>query len=432
MITTAFINIWGKRVGAIAWNANSGIGSFEYEPSFLNTNLDLSPIKMPILVAKKRIFTFPELFKNDTFKGMPGLIADVLPDKYGNAVINSWLNRQGRPTDSLNPVEKLCFIGKRGMGALEFEPTESIVSNTSTKIEISNLIGVAENILSGRRVFETNLAKKEEKALLDILKIGTSAGGARAKAVIAYNEKTGEVRSGQTEAPKDFSQWLIKFDGVTDSQLGGATGYGRMEMAYYNMAKSIGIEMMKSQLLEENDRAHFMTLRYDRTELGKTHTQSFCAIQHYDFNEITSFSYEQLFETLRILRQPYPVAEQLFRRMVFNVVARNCDDHTKNFAFIMNQQGEWTLSPAYDICFSYRPDSVWVSQQSLSVNGKRQGILDDDLMMVAKQMNIKRPQLIIQEIKETVLKWPQFGEEVGVSAKLIDHINRCLLNRLKN
>lgn len=430
MITTAFINIWNKRVGAIAWNANTGTGTFEYEPSFLSNQLDLAPIKMPISIANKHIFSFPELGKLNTFKGLPGLLADVMPDKYGNAVINSWLNRLGRPSDSLNPVEILCFIGKRGMGALEFEPTESFGTNHATKIEISQLISVAEQMLEGRQSFLTNVSKQEEKAMMDILKIGTSAGGARAKAVIAFNTQTGEVRSGQAGAPNGFTHWLIKFDGVTDNQLGGASGYGRMEMAYYNMAISAGIEMMECRLLEENDRAHFMTKRYDRIENeGKLHTQSFCAMQHYDFNDILSYSYEQLFETMRILHLPYLQAEQMFRRMVFNVLARNCDDHTKNFAFVMGKDGIWKLSPAFDVCFSYRPDSIWVSQQSLSVNGKRQKIDTDDLIAVGKQMNIKKANLIISEIATIISKWPDFADEIGVNVLLRDSIQKYLKDR---
>ena len=321
MITTAFINIWNKRVGAIAWNSETGLGSLEYDTDFIKNNWDLAPIKMPIDEAKRRIFTFPELRDVGTFRGLPGLLADILPDKYGNALINTWLTRQGRPTDSLNPIEMLCFIGSRGMGALEIEPVQPKTSDSASKIEIGNLIEVAEGILSGRKNFSANIASKEEKALLDILKIGTSAGGARAKAVIAYNPKSGEVRSGQANAPKGFTHWLIKFDGVTDKQFGSSSGYGRVEMAYHLMAIDAGIEMTECQLLKENGRAHFMTRRFDREPgKGKLHIQSFCAMQHYDFNQVKQYSYEQLFETMRLMGLPYPQAEQLYRRMVFNVM----------------------------------------------------------------------------------------------------------------
>jgi serine/threonine-protein kinase HipA len=429
MIETAFVNIWNNRVGAIAWDASSGVGSFEFEPSFFKYNWDLAPLQMPLAEAQGRIISFPELKTSPTFKGLPGLLADVLPDKYGNALINTWLTRRGRPTDSMNPVETLCFIGKRGMGALEFEPPVPKVSDVSRKIEINDLVQIANEILTGRQNFATNLLENEEKSLLDLLKIGTSAGGARAKAVIAFNPETKEVRSGQVAAPKGFSYWLIKFDGVSDSQFGASYGYGRVEMAYHLMANDAEIEMTACRLLEENGRAHFMTQRFDREPgKGKIHMQSFCAMQHFDFNEINSYSYEQLFETMRLLGLPYPQAEQLFRRMVFNVIARNCDDHTKNFAFIMDKGGEWKLSPAYDVCYSYRPGSTWVSQQSLSVNGKRQNITGDDFIVVAKRMNIKKAPKIVAQINEVVNNWPKYAEETKVNPALRDAINKTLIN----
>ena len=428
MITTAFINIWKKRVGAIAWDSENRIAQFEFEPSFLKNNLDLSPLKLPIDKARNQVFFFPELRDTSTFKGLPGLLADVLPDKYGNSMINAWLSINGRPANSMNPVELLCFIGKRGMGALEFEPVEPIVSNSATKIELNALISIAQTILSGREDFKTSLTHHETKALSDILKIGSSAGGARAKAVIAYNEETNEIRSGQTDAPKGFTHWLLKFDGVTDQQLGTSLGYGRIEMAYYLMAKAAQIEMTECRLLEENGRAHFMTKRFDReNSKEKIHVQSFCALAHYDFNEITSFSYEQLFETMRRMLLPYTDAEQLYRRMVFNVLARNCDDHTKNFSFCMNQSGKWKLAPAFDICHSYRPESAWVSQHSLSINGKRQVITRDDLLAVAKNMNIKKAGIIISQIIEVVNKWTDFAEQTNVNTIMRDAISKTLL-----
>ena len=428
MITTAFINIWNHRVGAIAWNSDTGLGSFEYDPAFLKNNWNLAPVKMPIDKAAKRIFTFPELRDLKTFKGLPGLLADVLPDKYGNALINTWLTRQGRPSDSLNPVEILCFIGSRGMGALEFEPTIPRSNSTASKIEISNLIEIAEGILSGRKDFSANLKPNEEKALLDILKIGSSAGGARAKAVIAYNAKTKEVRSGQADAPKGFTHWLIKFDGVTDKQFGASSGYGRVEMAYYLMAKDAGIEMTECQLLEEKGRAHFMTRRFDREHgKDKLHVQSFCAMQHYDFNEVNLYSYEQLFETMRMLGLLYPQAEQLYRRMVFNVMARNCDDHTKNFAFVMDKTDKWRLSPAYDVCHAYRPGSEWVNQHALSINGKRKNITRHDLLEVAKQMNVKKADNIIKQVAEVVNNWNHYANRAKVDKKLQQAIGKTLI-----
>ena len=302
MITTAFINLWNKRVGAIAWDTATALASFEFEPSFLTNEWDVSPLKMPIANAAKRIFSFPELSGTNTFKGLPGLLADVLPDKYGSSLINAWLSRNGRPADSMNPVELLCFIGKRGMGALEFEPIVPKTNNSATKIEIDSLVNIAQQILSGKHDFTTHFSGDEAKALSDILKIGSSAGGARAKAVIAFNPVTKEIRSGQADAPPGFTHWLLKFDGVADQQLGTSSGYGRVEMAYHLMAKEAQIEMTECRLLEENGRAHFMTKRFDREPgKGKIHIQSFCAMAHYDFNEVNAFSYEQLFETMRSL-----------------------------------------------------------------------------------------------------------------------------------
>ncbi len=428
MIENAYINIWGKRVGAIHWNQDSGIADFEFDTGFFQHKLDVAPLKMPFGTARGKIFSFPELAGSSTYKGLPGLLADVLPDRYGNALINAWLARVGRPSGSMNPVEMLCFTGKRGMGALEFEPVVPKSADQATKVEIGSLAEVAQQILSGRQFFQTDLSHDEQKALSDILKIGTSAGGARAKAVIAYNPETGEVRSGQADAPKGFSQWLLKFDGVDDSQFGTSSGYGRVEMAYYLMAVDCGIEMMECRLFEENERAHFLTRRFDRLPNNeKLHVQTFCAMMHYDFNDIYLYSYEQLFQTMRMLRLTYPEAEQMFRRMVFNVMAQNCDDHTKNFAFTMNQSGEWKLAPAYDICHAYRPGSAWVSQHALSINGKRQGITRDDLLEVGRQMNVKKAPAIISQVSEVVARWPEFAEQTKVDSELRDAIGKTLL-----
>jgi len=426
MVTSAFVHIWGKRVGAIAWDESRKLATFQYDPSFLNTGMDLSPIKMP-LANGTRIFSFPELKSKidefDTFKGLPGLIADALPDKYGNQLINAYLAQNGRPPNSMNPVEQLCFIGERGMGALEFEPSELTTTKQTFNVELSSLVQSAQKMLGKRTSFETNLTKDEHQAMLEILKIGTSAGGARPKAIIAYNEKTGQVKSGQTNAPKGFEHWLIKLDGVNDAQFGESLGYGRVEMAYYLMAKEAGVEMMPSRLLEENGRAHFMTKRFDRTgNSQKLHIQTFCAMQHFDFNEVEAFSYEQLFQTMRILTLSYPEATQMYRRMVFNILAKNCDDHTKNFAFSLTENKNWKLAPAYDICFAYRADSQWVSQHALSVNGKRKDFTTHDLLAIAKSMNIKKPQVIIDEISTVVKRWPQFAHTAGVSTQLTQHI----------
>lgn len=427
MINNAFVNIWNTRVGAIAWNPDTGLGTFQYDKNFLKTGINLSPILMPIENGDV-LYEFPENRNTKTFKGLPGLLADVLPDKYGNAIINAWLASQGRPSDSLNPVETLCFIGERGLGALTFEPVVPKPKNTSVKLELDSLINIAEDILSGRKDFAANLSKDEEKPLFEILKIGSSAGGARAKALIAYNSKTGEIRSGQANAPKGFEHWLIKFDGVSDSQFGVSTGYGRVEKAYYDMAIDAGIQMMDSILYEENGRAHFMTKRFDREKDNeKMHVQSFCALRHFDFNDVNLYSYEELFETMRMLVLTYPEAQEMFRRMVFNVLSRNCDDHTKNFSFIMNQKGEWKLSPAYDICHAYRPDSAWVSQHALSINGKRKDIKRHDLLAVGKKMNIKNAEEIINNVVSVVSNWTKYAKNVGVDKKLIQAIQKTII-----
>jgi serine/threonine-protein kinase HipA len=432
-MNVAEVKIWGKVVGAVAWNETTGMATFEYEPKFTQLGWDLSPLKMS-LAAAKRQFSFPELRKDknselDTFKGLPGLLADSLPDNYGNQLINIWLAQQGRPPESMNPVEMLSFIGTRGMGALEFEPTVLRESKRTFHIEIDSLVDIAQKMLSQREAFSTNAQKQEEKAVMEILKIGTSAGGARPKAVIAYNEKTGKVKSGQTKPPKEFEHWLIKLDGVSDVQLGATKGYGRIEMAYYNMATACGIQMMPSRLLEENDRAHFMTKRFDREGIEtKHHIQTLCGLKHFDYNLVSSFSYEQLFQAMRELKLTYQDAEQMFRRMVFNVIARNCDDHTKNFSFLLKEGSKWELAPAYDICHAFRPGSKWVSQHALSINGKREGITRSDLLMIGESIKCKKASGIIYEISNIVNRWEEFAEDVDVAPAHKDKIARTLLN----
>jgi serine/threonine-protein kinase HipA len=428
----AEVKIWGKFVGAVAWDTDNGLATFEYEPKFKSLNWDLAPLKMPVHENRNR-FSFPELQKDkksayDTFKGLPGILADALPDTYGNQMINLWLAQQGRPQDSMNPVEMLCFIGTRGMGALEFEPAVLKENKRTFSIEMDSLVTTAQKMLDQREAFITNLHKDEEQAVLEILKIGTSAGGARPKALIAWNEKTGEVKSGQTKAPKGFEHWLIKLDGVSDVQLGSSQGYGKVEMAYYTMAKACGIDMMPSRLLEENGRSHFMTKRFDREgSETKHHVQTFCAMKHFDYNLVRSFSYEQLFQCMRELKLTYADAEQMFRRMVFNVIARNCDDHTKNFSFLLRQGGTWELAPAYDLCHAYRPGSEWVSQQALSINGKRKNIAKADLLAVGESIRCKKAAEIVDEIKNTVHQWKDFADEVNVKGSLRDEIANTLL-----
>lgn len=430
---TAFVHIWGELAGAVAWDDATGVASFEFDNTFNRNGWDLSPLKMPVN-NREEIFSFPELRKKapaelDCFKGLPGLLADSLPDNYGNQLINRWLAEQGRPENSMNPVEKLCFIGTRGMGALEFEPATLSNTKKTFDIEVNSLVEIAQKMLSKRKQFEVNLQEQDKQAIRNILKIGTSAGGARPKAVIAYNEKTGKVKSGQATAPKGYDHWLIKLDGVSDVQLGERYGYGRVEYAYYLMAGDCGIEMMPSELFEENGRAHFMTKRFDREGTDtKHHIQTLCAIKHYDYNQVRSYSYEQLFQTMRELRLTYPEAEQMFRRMVFNVLSRNCDDHTKNFSFRLKRDHKWELAPAYDLCHSYRPDSEWVSQHALSINGKRTGMTRNDLLVLAESVNIKKADQIIQQANSVVHRWREYADSANVRPTLRDAIATTLVH----
>ncbi|MFC0877267.1 type II toxin-antitoxin system HipA family toxin [Saccharicrinis sp. FJH2] len=430
MVDVAEIKIWGELIGAIRWDESQQLGYFQYDSKFIQKGWNLSPIKMPIAQGS-RIYSFPELRKGrneteDAFKGLPGLLSDSLPDKYGNRLINIWLAQQGRLENSMNPVEKLCFIGKRGMGAIEFEPVQIKTGIRSFSLELDSLVDVAKKMLNKREAFLTNLRQDEEKSMMEILKIGTSAGGARPKAVIAYNPKTKEVRSGQGNVPKGFEHWLLKLDGVSGEQFGESSGWGRIEYAYYLMATDCKIEMSECQLLEENGRAHFMTKRFDREENVKHHIQSLCGLQHYDFNDMYGYSYEQIFQTMRLLQLTYPEAEQMFRRMVFNVLATNFDDHTKNFSFILKKDEKWKLAPAYDLCFSFDPANHWVNKQTLSVNGKRLGITKKDLMTIAIDNNIKKAEKTIDEINSIVTFWPKYAEKARVRNDLKNRIQQNL------
>ncbi|MDO9510588.1 MAG: type II toxin-antitoxin system HipA family toxin [Bacteroidales bacterium] len=427
MVDVAEIKIWGELVGAVRWDESQQLGYFQFDSKFIQRGWDLSPIKMPVSQGAQT-YSFPELRKGrneteDTFKGLPGLLSDALPDKYGNRLINTWLVQQGRAENSMNPVEKLCFIGMRGMGALEFEPAQ-IKTNTRTfSLELDGLIEVAKKMLNEREAFLSKLNKDEEKAMMEVLKTGTSAGGARPKAVIAYNSITGEVKSGQGNVPKGFEHWLLKLDGVSSEQFGESSGWGRVEYAYYLMAKDCNITISECRMLEENGRAHFMTRRFDRDGNTKHHIQSLCGLQHYDFNDMYGYSYEQVFQTMRILRLTYPEAEQMFRRMVFNVIATNYDDHTKNFSFILKKDENWRLAPAYDLCFSFDPSNHWVSKQTLSINGKRLGITKEDLMTIAKNNSIKKGDKIIAEINAVVKSWNKYATQAKVTDDLQEKIN---------
>jgi serine/threonine-protein kinase HipA len=423
MVNYAHIRIWEDIAGTVSWDPVREIASFEYDPKFISKGLELSPLKMPLQAGQ--VYSFPEINKM-TFKGLPGLLADSLPDKFGNALINRWLAEQGRDPDSYNPVERLLYLGKRGMGALEFEPAEKVVQNNSTKIELEGLIQAARYALADREKQTADL--NNEKEISQIIKVGTSAGGARAKAIIAYNENTGEIRSGQLNAPEGFLHWLIKLDGIDnrDKELKDPMHFGRIEYVYYLMAISCGIEMMESRLLKENGRYHFLTRRFDRIgNKDKLHMQTLCGLAHFDFNSSGIYAYEQLFQTMRTLRLPYTAAEQIFRRMVFNVVARNQDDHSKNFSFLMNKEGIWQLAPAYDMTFAYNPLGKYTSLHQMTINGKQDGFTKSDFLQVAKSMNIKKANEIIEEVIESVSQWNRMAQEHDIPPAQINMIKKA-------
>lgn len=425
MVIAAKVYIWGEYAGAVLWDENTNSASFEFEPSFVNKGWDISPLMMP--VGEARSFSFRELSK-DTFMGLPGLLADALPDAYGKALMDRWLTTFERISANANPVERLCYQGKRSMGALEFKPSMDVDLDQSSRIEIDSLIQVASEVLNQRAELDTNLNKNTKEAIINIIKVGTSAGGQRAKAVIAYNDATSEVRSGQVDAPEGFSHWLLKLDGVTNSILGDPRHYGKVEYVYYKMATEAGIDMMECRLLEENGRAHFMTKRFDRINGNeKLHTQTLCGLAHYDYKMLRAYSYEQVFQVMRRLHLPYTDAEQMYRRMVFNVVARNQDDHTKNISFIMDKSGTWSLSPAYDISWAYNPKGQWTSQHQMSINNKWDEVTTTDLLQVATLINIKHPKEIIEEVREAVSKWAEFAREYQIPDNLSRQIGATLL-----
>lgn len=416
-MTVAAVELWGTRIGAVALTEPNGVASFEYEPSFLPSGIQLAPLMMPLA---ERVYSFPELARR-TFRGLPGLLADSLPDRFGNNLINAWLARQGRTPESFDAVERLCYTGRRGMGALEFKPAQGPRAQTSGSIQIAELVTLASEILSQQQGLATSFQDPErEEALQTILRVGTSAGGARAKALIAWNASTGEVRSGQLEAPPGFSHWLLKFDGVSgnkDKELDDPQGYGLIELAYSRMARAAGITMSDCRLLEENGRRHFMTRRFDRNDAGnKLHMQSLGALAHFDYNEPGSYSYEQAFLIMRQLLLPMRDLEEQYRRMVFNLVARNQDDHVKNIAFLMDRAGQWSLSPAFDITWSFNPAGDWTATHQMSVNGKRDQFTRADLLAVGRSAQLKRgrAEAIAEEVITAVRDWPRFATEADV------------------
>jgi serine/threonine-protein kinase HipA len=430
MTTVAEVRLWGRKIGAVALDEGAGVANFEYDPAFAESRIEVSPITMPL---SRNVYRFPELDRQ-TFYGLPGLLADSLPDKFGNRLIDVWLATQGRAPDSFNAVERLRYTGVRGMGALEFSPVSGPKARRAHEIQIDQLVALASEILTERKALRTSFdTPHREQALLDILRVGTSAGGARAKAVIAWNHATNEVRSGQVDADEGFEHWLLKFDGVQgnrDKELEDPRGYGVIEYAYANMARDCGIDIGECRLFEENNRRHFMMRRFDRLDGGgKLHMQSLGALAHYDFNMAGAYGYEQALLVIRQLGLPMEAVEEQFRRMVFNVVARNQDDHVKNIAFLMDKQGQWSLSPAYDMTYSYSPTGRWTSSHQMSLNGKRDDFVLQDFAAVEKGASMQRGRAreIIDEVTEVISRWPEYARDAGVetdSTIKIQHVLR--------
>jgi len=423
----ARVQLWGRTIGAVSLEAGQEVAEFQYDAEFAGSGIELSPLAMPL---GERVYEFPALPRG-TFHGLPGLLADSLPDKFGNALIDAWLATQGRTPESFNAVERLCYIGTRGMGALEFAPVLGPQARTATKIEIDALVRLAGEVLTHRGDLQSHFHEAgKAQALRDILRVGTSAGGARAKAVIAWNRATNEVRSGQLAAGEGFDYWLLKFDGVAgnkDKELEDPKGYGAIEYAYHLMAKAAGITMSECRLLEENGRRHFMTKRFDRLAGGaKRHMQSLGALAHFDFNQAGAYAYEQALLTIRQLKLPMAAVEEQFRRMVFNIVARNQDDHVKNIVFLMDQQGSWSLAPAFDVTYSHNPSGSWTATHQMTLNGKRDGFALEDFEACAKAAVMKRGRAvkIIAEVQAAVKRWPEFAAEARLTDDWRDKIQK--------
>lgn len=420
-MTRADVILWGRRIGAVLWDDRRQIGTFEYVPEFTRSSIEVAPLTMPLRTG---VFEFPAL-PRDTFKGLPGLLADSLPDKFGNLLIDRWLAEQGRAPGDFDPVERLCYTGRRGMGALEFEPARNTPSGKGRPLEISALVALADRITRSRLEVKGHLTGGDDRGVMeDILRVGTSAGGARAKAVLAWNPESGEFRSGQLDLPEGFEHWLLKFDGVSgnaDKEIADPQGYGRLEYACYRLAVEAGVEMAECRLHEEGGRAHFMTRRFDRTPSGgKLHMQSLGAMRHFDYNQPRAYAYEQAIETLRLLGLDRSAIEQMVRRALLNIVIRNQDDHVKNIAFLMDKAGRWSLAPAFDVVYAYNPGGAWTSQHQMSLAGKTTDFTMDDLIAFGRYADIKPAQLraMLDDIRQAATRWSDYAVEAGTPGDL--------------
>ena len=415
------VMLWGAEVGLIAWNPERGYSTFEYAQDFLQSEIQLAPVQMPL---SSGTYSFPALSR-ETFRGLPGLLADALPDKFGNSLIDQWLAESGRTPASFSPVERLMYVGQRGMGALEFLPALEAATPDSISLNIEELVELSSKVLANRETQRVTLqpdnASDNVEGLEKILAVGTSAGGARAKAIIAWNRDTNDVRSGQVNAGDGYEYWLLKFDGVSgnrDKELADPKGYGRIEYAYHLMAVAAGVEMTDCHLMEENGRAHFMTRRFDRTDDGpKLHMQSLGALGHHDFNIPGSASYEQALLLCDQLGLGEDTKTQLFTRMVFNVLAYNRDDHVKQISFLMDKAGQWSLSPAYDMTYAYNPAGEFTSSHQMTINRKRDNILIDDFMAVARRQGIEAvaAREAVVRVNEAVSHWSEYAQTAGVA-----------------
>ena len=419
-MTVAEVRLWGRTIGAVSWDEDRGVANFEYDPAFLRSGREVAPLTMPLATG---IYSFPALAR-ETFHGLPGLLADSLPDRFGNAVIDAWLAGQGRSPGDFNSVERLCYVGVRGMGALEFAPATG-PSHRQSAVDVAALVELASEILTRRAGLAGSFAApRRERALRNLLLVGTSAGGARAKAIIAWNPATDEVRSGQIAAGDGFSYWLLKFDGVAgnrDRELDDPQGYGLVEYAYHLMARAAGITMTECRILREGGRNHFVTRRFDRTTAdGKLHLQSLGALAHYDFNQAGAHSYEQALRVIEQLELGKDVVEEQFRRMAFNIMARNQDDHVKNVAFLMDRSGRWSLAPAFDVTYSYNPSGRWTGAHQMSLNGKREGFVGEDFVACARNVAMKRGRAtgILGQVQDAVLRWPELAAQAAVPSAI--------------
>jgi serine/threonine-protein kinase HipA len=400
----------GQSIGAVVRDPGTGFYAFEYTAAWRRSGVELAPLTMPTTAAR-RVFVFPRL-PEVTYRRLPAMLADALPDAFGNAIVTAALAREGVPANEVTPLDRLAYIGSRGVGALEFRPARGPRTTKPTAIVLSELVGAARAALSGS--FDDDAETRA--ALSNLIAVGTSAGGARAKAVIALDPSTGEMRSGQLGVPEGFEHWLIKFDGVgSDADLGTSGSFGRIEYAYHLMARAAGITMSDCRLLEENGRAHFMTRRFDRVGGSKVHVQSLCAIAELDFNQRATHDYSQYFATIDALRLGPAAREEAFRRMVFNLYAANRDDHTKNLSFTMDDDGQWALSPAYDLTHAHNPaPTAWTVHHQMSVNGRFTDITRGDVSTVADRHVVPGWSEVIADVRAAVARWPEFADLAGL------------------